>query len=540
MNDLSKARKVVWCATAAFVGLGAARWTAGFVSDRTSRSIPDVRLGADGKATQWWTRYGPDDGGAWRTWYRRAEVGAPPGAWMRDDDPATFEFTRSGPDAAIAHSYVVVNELSRPLQGGAGWIEGHTTSSSPMDVLAVALSNHERRRRMRPADAAAAEKGPWLERGSAHPSWSAEGGVLVARAADGRVLARLGEAGLVRGEATAPAFRDLRPLEAVAWSWYAPGVAMQFATDPRWSPVHTFADADGALVRVSIDPNALTADALAKSPLPADDDVVEVTLTRAVPACGPIAPVSESWPLSRSQGAPLVARCGHDVVSIEDDGRTRVIARLDDDEQVMSAATSAIRTNDGKHVAYGTALATSSVPYDVFSWTWRVRHVRSDEQGAGRSCTVRMSAFDSAPVASAVRVATGVVRPPVLALASAASPRPTRVGDLLAGIVVDPMFSGDGGLAWLAASLGIGAACAALARRTARRRDPSHVVAWTVIAAAAGPIGLVWQRIWVAREALAPCEGCGAVRAVDVETCPSCASRWPAPNARPTDLLLPA
>jgi hypothetical protein len=129
-----------------------------------------------------------------------------------------------------------------------------------------------------------------------------------------------------------------------------------------------------------------------------------------------------------------------------------------------------------------------------------------------------------------LRRSVAILRPPVLSLASFLAPAPANYEAMFSAWLLDPLYGGGNEVATLVLCLGLGAVCAVAARRRARihRPAPRDVLLWTAAGALLGPVGLAWMRLVVPREAVRAC-GCGAHRAVSVETCGGCGTPWPAP-----------
>ncbi len=224
--------------------------------------------------------------------------------------------------------------------------------------------------------------------------------------------------------------------------------------------------------------------------------------------------------------AVAFVRAGNDLVSVRADG---VIHRteFEFDEAEFGCVLQPQSDESRFHDYVGTAILKPLDPARP-----HVRIYRCAEDGAFAVRDLRTPLVVG--VSAAGEVFGGLLtlfRPPVLTTASFVLPGPSTLNDYGTRRLLDPDVAGGANVGWFVASLAVAALCGALARRQARLRAPAarDVLFWTVVGAALGVVGLLLMAVLLPKSHVVAC-ACGRRRAVHVETCPTCAARWPAPE----------
>jgi hypothetical protein len=294
---------------------------------------------------------------------------------------------------------------------------------------------------------------------------------------------------------------------------------------------------DGArrrVVFISVDPGADDDEGrppvdVEPAPIAVGIDVARVEGPHAEPP-EPLPQLPSNQPFARERGSSVprglaYVRAGADVVAVRPDGVLHR-ATLDLDETEIQRWRAKQTEDDGKQDVLTTVLS----PLDPARPRMRVRSWRDDGTLVVHDVRAPL-ATSYAVFADVVGHVPSLVRPPLFVAASFVAPGPADFDEYSDRWLLDADVAGGANVGWFAASLAVAAVCGALARRKARLVSPSTraVLAWTVVGAALGVVGVALQDVVVRRSHVAACV-CGRRRAVHVERCPACAAEWPAPT----------
>jgi hypothetical protein len=466
-------------------------WLQPFAVAWRASSLPWLVVGKDGDA-----------------WFRRFE--GRPGE--KPDEYRQFAVDY-GPDGRVLRETERAHG-NRPLEGVAQpstlhrW--GETTPGARLDQLA--------RERFRGDDSDWADRLTWALEQRGYGEWRFRNGRLACTNETSRaVLGSIGPDGWTDGEPRADAERfnraRVRPAARYSYSWgdILPNVAL--------------VDPDRRAVRfIAFDPSV----DVRAAPIPVRVTSVRVEGSHGEPPAPlPVLPEGADSGRSHTREADTAfVRAGADFVAVGIDGALRRTT-LDPDESEIRVWSPAWK-EDGGMIDVVTSLLP---PLDPARPRMRVRTWRGDGSLVVRD--VR------APLATGYAVfwdvaghSLSLFRPPLVVAASFAAPGPSDFDEYSSRWLLDSDVAGGADVGWFAASLGVAAVCGAFARRRARLASPTPraVLAWTVVGASLGVVGLVLQDVLIRRSHVEAC-ACGRRRAVRVAACPACAAEWPAPSA---------
>lgn len=521
--------RAAWIAVASFLLLEGSHLAARLAQSGIASEGPTVSIDRTGDVRRHWTRHVADAEVGYRTEVRFARGDDAPGPWRSAADPDVVALERS---TAVAFEPRVLKNLYFDRTAGgpdADWLEGgRLGAGDALATCAGGLSAAESARRARPTP-----QGPWVG-GGLQPIWRADpahGGRLVARTFDGRTLAVLDLDGVHAPDAPpGEPFGTLAPASMHTWRFVHPGFVQNSPAPPTFERGRSFVTGGGDVVFVLFDPGSPRGAALADHPRPDADAVLPVEVRRVRPSAGPASPLGVALPWRRDDDAPIaVVRCAGEVIAVDTDGRSEALFREAEGGEHFTSTSFGRKEPGAPRIV---ASASLLLPPEPLAYRVRLRFEGDGAAAAVRDAVVRPET-PAALAAAAVRVAAGLVRPPVLNAGAALAPTPATPEAMAAAYWLDPLFAGGSGLPWTAASLAVGAVCAAVTRRRARvlRPDPRSVLAWTVAGALFGPIGITVQSIVVRSDHVAACDGCDRRRAAEIDRCPGCGAGWTAPPA---------
>ncbi|MCE9634936.1 MAG: hypothetical protein K8T90_04455 [Planctomycetes bacterium] len=345
--------------------------------------------------------------------------------------------------------------------------------------------------------------------------WRSDDGRMVLRGPDRKVMGGFGPDGWVAGPDGVGGERFIQPF-SVGLHWTMPSGAADGRTTMLVvdSKLREAFFVRSVMSEAGKPQPATKPDWISVSRLPLDGD-------------GPIRPLSAY----AAGSSPFAVLVGDEIVTFTVDGRVRSRAPAEPDAAPLATFGGAWPVAPRGPDAIGPiVVATTPAPVSVIGARMRFRVFDTDKPPV-------VTDVDLSPVTGAEhamawgRRLLAIVRPPVLSAASFATAAPANYEAMFSTWLTDPLYAGGSETLTLAICLLLGAACAVRARRQARLRVPAAgaVRFWTASAFLLGPVGLVWMRIVIPKQALMPC-ACGASRAVSVETCSACAASWPTPK----------
>ncbi len=230
--------------------------------------------------------------------------------------------------------------------------------------------------------------------------------------------------------------------------------------------------------------------------------------------------------LAAAGSARWLIRLGDEVAVVDPEGA--VLGRLPWDpatDRLRRMPLSGRAAVDGIHAnESGTHLVTDMAPYSPTHLRVRMRLFPPE----GAPVMGEVDLYPITPQERRIELLLGaltLLRPPILnAVAHFSAPPDTRE-EMLLWWWRDPFLAQDH-RGWLLASAAIGALCALVAWRIARRRCPTMagVRFWSLASLLLGPLGLAWMRVAMPWHAIE--DG----RAVNLDSSPATDAPWPEPE----------